>query len=274
MATALRRRQTEPGPGARTCRAGGLHFRQHRSQQVDRHEHVAWQCPIRAVGFQHEQTANAEQLAVAVEERRPAVIGNGRAGEDRLFDVVFPVARERARPDEPREAHLGAAAAARCDQERLPRLQRGDAGERHRLDTAQRHQGPNQAESRGEVVGHLARRQDALVLGDDLDGFRLEQQVADGEDQPVRPDHHARTRPRLAQAVGRGGAFRRCDIQRDHGITGTLECTNLRVHRGAVGRQCCRYGWKSEKGDARREQTAEPSSATARNPTGPRRSDG
>jgi len=219
------------------------------------------------------QLHDAEQFAVGVEERCAAVVGNRRAREDRRLDVIFPIAREGTRADQAREAHFRAAAAAGRDEQRLPGVQAGYAGQRNRLDTPQRHQRAYQAESGGKVVRHLARGQDAFILGDDLDGFGFEQQVADGQDEPVGANHDTRTRAPLAQALGGGGAFGRGDVECDDRIARALERPDLRVGRCTlrrVGRGRSRKTGKEQ--GAAREQAAEPSGASAREPGGQRRS--
>ena len=92
--------EAEPGrllsrelPRARSSARIGL-------QQVDRHEHVAAHRRAAAAGgVADHQRADADQLAVGVEEAGAAVVGACRRGEEGAVDVVFPVAGERPARD-------------------------------------------------------------------------------------------------------------------------------------------------------------------------------
>ena len=120
------------------------------------HEHVAAHRRAVATGrVADHQRADADQLAVGVEEAGAAVVGARRRGEEGVFDVVFPVARERPARDHSRQAQVALVAAA-GEEERLVGRDRGRDAERRRRD-AERRQRLDQAEAGRQVVGDHPR---------------------------------------------------------------------------------------------------------------------
>ena len=79
-----------PGPDDA---AVGEQIAEDRHQEVDRHEHVAGAVALLPVGVADDQRADADQLALAVDQRGAAPRRMRRRGEDRPVDQIFPAAR-------------------------------------------------------------------------------------------------------------------------------------------------------------------------------------
>ena len=130
-----------------------------------------------------------------------------------------------------------------------------------------RHQRLHQAEAGGQVIGDGAGRQHPPALRQHLDLLGLEDQVADGEHQPVGADDHARAEARAPQ--GLDGACLRCrgGAQADHRRTGLPQDARLLGHcavrvcggvGGRLGRRHRRGGqaFGNEQGQAQGERRA------------------
>ena len=126
--------EAEPGAVAAARRAARAELAEDRLEQVDRDEHVAAQRRSAAArGVADHERADADELAVGVEETGAAVVGARRRGEERAFDVVLPVARERAARDHPRQAQVALVAAAREQQGLVGGDRRRDAERRRAM---------------------------------------------------------------------------------------------------------------------------------------------
>ena len=129
-----------------------------------------------------------------------------RRGEDRLGKEIFPPAGELASRD-----HIGAEcrpAPAIADREHLISfLQRPRVAELERLH-AQRRDGTQQPEAGLVVVGDEFRRHRTRALDHQLDRGGFEDEVADGQHQPVVVDDDAAAFAPGAQRCGGTGRRR------------------------------------------------------------------
>ena len=177
-----------------------------RLQPVDRHEHVAGDRLIAVHHVGEGERADAEQPAFGREQRRAAPFMVRRRGEDRAVEKVFPIAGERPPGgDDRRLRRLDAAEAGDQHGCLHGRLGGGAERDRLRLDPAHR---AHQAEPALAVEPDDRRRRRVAVVGDDLDRHRLGHEIADGDDQPVAVDQHARALA-LGAEIGRGARVRR-----------------------------------------------------------------
>ncbi len=175
--------------------AGAHHLVERGLEEVDRNEHVARQLFPRRERVHHEEGAHADELAVLVDERGAAVVEARRRSEDRSVDQVLPVARELALGDDGRDRDrlLRAAGDDHEAVELRDRCRCADA-DRFRRDRRDR---ANEPESRGVIVrDHGARHRLPVGVGD-FHLVCLEDEIADGEDEALAIDHHAR-----AEALG------------------------------------------------------------------------
>ena len=92
---------------------------------------------------------------------------------------------------------------------RVAELERPDAGRQGRA---------QEAEAGGVVVGDDLGGC-APAAGGDLDRFGLEDQIADGDDQPGGVDHDAAAAAHGSQRLRRARVRRHLDIDPDHGGT-------------------------------------------------------
>ena len=171
-----------------------------RGQKVDRHDHVDVGDLAGAAHLQA-QRADAEQLAVTVEQRRTAPGRVRRRGEDRLVDEIFPVAGEFLLGDD-----VGVDMLADTVGERhgvadigLPgvaELDRRQAERRQRL---------HQAEAGLLIVGQRMRGNHSAVLVGQPDFLGLGDQIADGEHHAILADEDAIAGPFGAKRLRRKG---------------------------------------------------------------------
>ena len=151
----------------------------------------------------HDQRADADEVAVAVDQRRAAPGTRRRARPQRLVEHVLPVAGERPLRDDPRERRL-VDAAVRRDHHRIGFRQAPGRAERDRR-RVEGHDRAQQAEAARVIVADDLRRQHAPAVVGDRDLVGLDDQVADRHDQPVAVDQHAAA---LALAAEGGCAAR------------------------------------------------------------------
>src|SRR5260370_1354747 len=85
---------------------------QNRRQLVDRHEHVARRLVASADGLADDKRTDADELALAIDQRCPAPGRMGRRGEQRLLEHILPAAGEFALGDDIGPGHHGGAAEA------------------------------------------------------------------------------------------------------------------------------------------------------------------
>ena len=169
-----------------------------RRQAIDRDEHVARRTAARVAD---DERADADEPAVAADQRRAAPGRVRRRGEDRLVEEVFPAAGELALSDDAGGRHRVGAAEAR-DQHRIALLNLGRLAERNRRDL-DRHERPQQAEPGLVVVSDDARRHCAPVVEADLRRLCLDHEIADGEHETVVVDDDAGAFPLPTQALDR-----------------------------------------------------------------------
>ena len=151
-----------------------------------------------------DQRADAVEPAVLADQRRAAPVRRRRRREDRLVEQVLPVRRERgawtrrtrsvaSSAPPPLTIIIGSRSAS---------LAESPSGIGRDVE---RHDGSHQAEAGRVVVGDHPRRQRAAAGVDDADLVGLDDQVADGEDQPVVADDDAAA---FALGAERGAAAR------------------------------------------------------------------
>ena len=145
--------------------------------------------------------ADADERAVAGDERGAAPVGMGGAGEDRLVEEIFPIAGEFLLGRDPRR-HRALPAAAAGDDHALadPDPRRAAERQRRQVEPAQR---LDQAEAGLLVIGQRMARDGAAVIGVDPDRLGLGDEIADGEDQPVVADRRRRCRRARCRACRR-----------------------------------------------------------------------
>ena len=159
-----------------------------RGEAVDRDEHVAGAVAMPA-RILEDQRADADQPAGPVDQRRAAPLRVRGRGEDRIVEQIFPAPRKRAPGGDLRPRHAAAPAVAH-DDDRILLLEVGRVSERDRMHL-ERHDGAQQAETALVVVADHVGRDGVAVAGDDLGGFRLDHEVADGQDQAIVVDDDA-----------------------------------------------------------------------------------
>src|SRR5882672_7224025 len=186
----------DPDPRTRTGGRlpGSDEVAQQGLQQVYRHEQVARDPVARAHCVIDHEGTNTQQLAFPAEERRAAPIHRCRRGIDRLVELVLPVADER-----PARHHVGRCDAVVPDDQH--ELALADGGGLAKLDRPdrQRPQRLEQTETRGIVVTHYRGGKTAAVRSRELDRLGLDDEIANGEDQPFGIDHHPGTLALRAQ---------------------------------------------------------------------------
>ena len=121
----------DPGMPGRIALPERQQVAQDRLQGVDGHEHVARRIDALARGVGHLQRADAHQLAVRIDQRRPGEIRMQRRREQSVAQQILPIAGELAPAGQ-----LGLAAAelavAAEHQQRVADLDRAAAAERDR----------------------------------------------------------------------------------------------------------------------------------------------
>src|SRR5882757_703122 len=167
----------------------GQEIAEDRRQPIDRHEHIAGVVLFGAGGVADDQRADADELALAVDQCGPAPGRMRRRGVDRLVEQIFPVADELALADHERgHHHVGAATS--CDHHDVFLFDVGDLAERERLDLEWLDRA-KQAKTSLVIIADYAGRDGAPVVGDDLGRIGLDHQVADRQDEPVGIDQNA-----------------------------------------------------------------------------------
>src|SRR5262245_3158990 len=117
-------------PGLR--RPGRMPLRQQvgedRRKRIDRHEHIAGL--VLAAGIADDQRPDANQLAVAVDQRGAAPGEMRRGSKDRVVEEVLPAAGKLASRHDPNSLRVGGAAGASRNY-RIALAQLGGLAERH-----------------------------------------------------------------------------------------------------------------------------------------------
>src|SRR5262245_57254102 len=198
LATAFLRGQAQPGSSRARYAALGEKISHDGRQPVDRHEHVARRATR---GVPHNQRADTDELALAIDEGGAAPGGMRRRRKNRFLEQVFPAAGELALGHHKGGCdHVRPAEACHQYGIALLELVRLAKGDRPQVQSRRRLE---QAKAGFVVVAHHLRRQAALIGGDDLGSMRLQHQIADGEDQAVVADQDAGS---LALGPERGNA--------------------------------------------------------------------
>src|SRR5262245_28431973 len=173
----------DPWPWAPGWLAVGNKIAEQRLHEVYGYEHIARHLRARAQRVAHNKGTDPKELAFAIQQRRPAPIDGRRRGVDRLIQQILPVADEWAARDDVRGRH----AVESHDQHhlsfrdcrRMPKLNRPDR---------QRAQCLEEPEAGGVVVPNNRGGECAPIGSGELDGFRLDDEIADGEDEALRVD--------------------------------------------------------------------------------------
>ena len=154
--------EAEPGPPGPGHAALGEQIAEDRSEQIDRHEHVAGARLVVAVGVADDQRTDADQLALAVDQRGPAPGRMRRAREDRALDQILPASGELAAAgDADRQHHAGAAVAHHQRRVLLLEVRRAAEGKRldlRRLERAQAGRSRSRGRSRRRSPARCGRR--------------------------------------------------------------------------------------------------------------------
>ena len=225
--------ETEPRPCRPVGAAVALHVLQDRFEQVDRHDHVRPRLlPARRDGV-HEERADAEQPAVAPDERGAAPVRMRRGGEQGFVQHVFPVAGELAlRDDAPGDGRAGAGVPG--DDHRVAHVA---FGARPELDgrSGERLEGLDEPEAGFLVGAHDVPGHGAAGLVGEPHGLRLGHEVADGQYEAGLADHHAATHAlgpqhrRGERVIGNLGAH--AHERRQHRVDVEIEIRSFRGFR-------------------------------------------
>jgi len=221
----------EPGSRRTFAMSIGDQVLEDRFQQIHRHEHVPGRRCNRSGGVANDERADPEKLALRADERRARPFLDRWVGEDRRVEQVFPAAGEGpARHDVYKRRRI---ARRRCNHHRGIALgERGRIAELERL-AASRGEKAQQREAARMVVGRDRRRQHAPIGGRDLNRFRLDHEIPDGEHEPFA-DQDARAAPLGAQRGGAAGV--RPDL-RLHPDDGRKDLFRLVLCRKGTGRE-------------------------------------
>ena len=169
----------------------------------------------------YQQRAGADEVALCIDESRPAPLRVRRRGEERLIEQVFPVAGKLALRNQPGLERVVAAAVS--DHEcRIADIEFGRTAAL-KVGDGELAQGLDQAKAGCVVVGQRMPRHDRAAIGGEPDLRCLVDEVADSEDKTILTDGRAITGPLGTERRGRVGVLGNFGANEDDRIQHALE---------------------------------------------------